>query len=127
MTETATPAPPDELAGVSLVDPAMASEPFGYFETLVEQAPVLWNTRMKAWLVSRYDDVTAALRDERFGSDRVGPYLQSRVPTEDRERLQSMFDTLGRWLVFLAPAGPHPSAWAGAQVVHTASGPHLAG
>lgn len=103
MTQTGSMQLRDDLDEVSLTSPALASDPFAYFEALVEQAPVLWNKTMKAWLVSRYDDVSAALRDQTFGSDRIGPYLASRVPAEDRERFERMFDILGRWLVFLAP------------------------
>lgn len=93
----------DHLDKVSLTSPELAVDPFPYFEMLVEDAPVLWNTSMKAWLVSRYDDVSAALRDQDFGSDRVGPYLASRVPAEDRQRFERMFDILASWMVFMGP------------------------
>lgn len=92
-----------DLDQVSLVASDLAANPFPYFEALVEQAPVLWNKRMKAWLVSRHDDVSTALRDQTFGSDRVGPYLSTRVPAPDRARFEPMFDILGRWMVFLSP------------------------
>lgn len=91
------------LAQVSLVTPEMSADPFAYFAELVERAPVLWNARQRAWFVSGYDDVSAALRDESFGSDRVGPYLESRVPAGDKERFTHLFEILGRWMVFLAP------------------------
>lgn len=100
MTQTSGPRLLDE---VSLTSPELAIDPFPYFESLVEDAPVLWNTTMKAWLVSRYDDVSTALRDQDFGSDRVGPYLASRVPAQDRRRFERMFDILASWMVFMAP------------------------
>lgn len=92
-----------ELAEVSLVSEDMSQQPFDYFAQLVENAPVLWSTRQKAWFVSRYDDVSHALRNDSFGSDRVGPYLASRIPEADRERFDRMFAILARWLVFLSP------------------------
>ncbi|KWX57353.1 cytochrome P450 [Mycobacterium sp. NAZ190054] len=103
MTQTGAPQLRDELDQVNLVAPELAANPFPYFELLVEHAPVLWNRRMKAWLLSRYDDVSAALRDQTFGSDRIGPYLATRVSPGDRERFERMFDILGRWMVFLSP------------------------
>jgi cytochrome P450 len=102
MTQTDNPRLHD-LDQISLTAPELAIDPFPYFEALVEEGPVLWNKSMKAWLVSRYDDVSAALRDQTFGSDRVGPYLESRVPTEDRQRFEQMFDILARWMVFQGP------------------------
>lgn len=102
MPQTSSTRLPD-LDEVSLTSPELSIDPFPYFEQLVEDAPVLWNKSMKAWLVSRYDDVSAALRDQNFGSDRVGPYLASRVPAEDRQRFERMFDILASWMVFMAP------------------------
>jgi cytochrome P450 len=92
-----------DLARVSLVSEEIAADPFPYFAQLVEQEPVFWNERQRAWLVSTYDEVTEAFRNEGIDADRIGPYVASRVPEEDRERFQRMFDILGRWLVFLSP------------------------
>ncbi|PRY41640.1 unspecific monooxygenase/hypothetical protein [Umezawaea tangerina] len=63
---------------------------------------MLWNTRHRAWLVARHPEVVAALRNDAFGSDRVGPYFD-RVKAADRERLERLVAILGRWLVFLSP------------------------
>jgi cytochrome P450 len=92
-----------DLARVSLVSDEIAADPFPYFAQLVDQEPVFWNERQRAWLVSTYDEVTEAFRNEGIDADRIGPYVASRVPEEDRERFSRMFDILGRWLVFLSP------------------------
>jgi cytochrome P450 len=91
-----------ELASVDLTGPEMSADPFAYFARLREEAPVLWNTRHKAWLVAGYPGVVAALRDDAFGSDRIGPYFD-RVTGPDRERLERLVSILSRWLVFLSP------------------------
>src|SRR5680860_219038 len=64
-----------DLARVSLVSPELSADPFPYFRELLDHEPVLWSERHKAWLISRYDDVSAALRHKAIGSDRVGPSL----------------------------------------------------
>lgn len=95
-------ADPAELASVDLTGPEISEDPFEYFARLRDDAPVLWNARHKAWLVARYSDVAAALQNDAFGSDRVGPYFD-RVKIADRERLEGLISILGRWLVFLSP------------------------
>ncbi len=92
-----------DLAQVSLVSAEMCADPFDYFAALVDRAPVLWNQRHRAWLVSRYQDVVSAFRNDGIDADRIGPYMTSRVAPEDRRRFQHMFDILSRWLVFRSP------------------------
>jgi len=92
-----------DLAEVSLVDCQVKANPYPYFAELVEKAPVLWSSRMQAWLVADYELVSAALRNPDISSDRIQPYLESKIPEEDRERFSRMFEILGRWLVFLGP------------------------
>ena len=95
-------ADPAELASVDLTGPEISADPFEYFARLREEAPVLWNTRHRAWLIARYSDVVDAMRNDAFGSDRVGPYFD-RVRVADRERLDRLVGILSRWLVFLSP------------------------
>lgn len=92
-----------DLAHVDLLSDDFRADPSWYFSELLEKAPVLWNETHKAWLVSSYDDVVAAFKNECIGSDRVGPYVASKIPVEDLPRFQRMFDILARWMVFLAP------------------------
>jgi cytochrome P450 len=95
-------ADPAELASVDLTGPEISADPFEYFARLRVEAPVFWNTRHRAWLVARYSDVVNAMRDDAFGSDRVGPYFD-RVKVADRQRLDRLVGILSRWLVFLSP------------------------
>lgn len=41
--------------------------PYGVYAQLREQAPVVWHEPTRQWLVARYDDVNALLRDKRLG------------------------------------------------------------
>jgi cytochrome P450 len=55
----------DEIMSV-----AFQRDPFPLYNRIREQAPVYWCEPWKAWLVTRYDDVVAVLRDwERFSSE----------------------------------------------------------
>ncbi|MGH9532272.1 MAG: cytochrome P450 family protein [Terriglobales bacterium] len=61
-------APPE----IDLTDPQFIIDPYPIYARLREQAPV-GRVRAgffgRAWLITRYDDVAAALRDERFTKD----------------------------------------------------------
>jgi pimeloyl-[acyl-carrier protein] synthase len=53
----------------ALTSPAFFDDPIAVYHRLREQAPVFWSETFQAWMVSRYDDVTAILKDtERFSS-----------------------------------------------------------
>jgi cytochrome P450 len=48
-------------------DPAFIANPYPVYRALRERAPVLYDERTDHWLISRYADVNALLRDRRFG------------------------------------------------------------
>jgi cytochrome P450 len=57
------------------LDPATLADPYPLYARLRQHAPILWHEGMKSWLLSRYADCVAVLRDhERFARDwrRVG-------------------------------------------------------
>jgi cytochrome P450 len=58
--------------GPDLSSPAFKADPFPFYHRLREEAPVspvVLANRLTVWLVTRYDDVVTALRDERFVKD----------------------------------------------------------
>ncbi|SEC16986.1 pulcherriminic acid synthase [Streptomyces sp. 2131.1] len=65
--------------GPSLLARGAARDPYRFYRMLREQYPLTYDAPLGAWLVSRYDDVTAALTDPRFtgfphdGAPRGGP------------------------------------------------------
>lgn len=64
-------APPEER-GAFFSDPAMAANPYPFFKTLRESAPVVkFGGVLGLWVVSRYDDVCRILRDHETFSSRV--------------------------------------------------------
>ena len=60
---------PTPADAINLADPAHKADPFPFYARLRAEAPVFrfaMPDKRTAWLVTRYDDVTAVLKDERF-------------------------------------------------------------
>ena len=75
------------VEGFNLLDPNVLAEPYDFYAALREEAPVHL-TPYGFWLISRYDDVLAAVRDpERFSSRMLGPFA-ARAEPEVAEVLQ---------------------------------------
>ena len=54
-----------------LTQPAALADPFPIYKRLRDEDPVHWSAKLRAWVLFRWEDVTAAFRDdERFSSDR---------------------------------------------------------
>ena len=59
---------------VDITSPEHKANPFPFYARLRAEAPVFQVTlpdKQSAWLVSRYDDVAAALKDPRLAKDRL--------------------------------------------------------
>jgi cytochrome P450 len=89
---------------VDLLAPAAVADPQGALADLREHDPVHWSDRHRAWILTRYDDVAAALLDpDRFSSDRVTSVFEQKLrPAEQAER-EPTFRILGDWMVFRDP------------------------
>lgn len=60
------------LDAVDFFDPAVNDCPYHAYRTLRDEAPVWFDERLQAYVVTRFDDVRAVLQDtERFVSDRA--------------------------------------------------------
>lgn len=64
---------PGVPATPSLLGPEAVSDRYGFYRTLRESYPLVWDDRLGAWLVSRYGDVAAALGDPGLVRPRRGP------------------------------------------------------
>lgn len=76
-----------------LGSPGFPDDPYPVFEALRARAPVHWSEAWGSWVVTRYADVTAILRDPRAFSNVGRSAAVERVPDEQRERLGPMFDS----------------------------------
>lgn len=74
------------IDGVDITSAAHKADPFGYYERLRAESPVhevALPGRQTAWLITRYDDVVAALKDERLVKDprsAMTPEQAARIP-----------------------------------------------
>ena len=75
---------PAELDAL-LVAPGFVADPYPVYALLREHAPVHWSEVWGAWLVSRYDDCAAVLRDPvRFSSAGRITAMLDRLPAAVR-------------------------------------------
>ncbi len=86
--------------------PEYRANPYPIFAELRRDAPVYWAERSKMWVISRYDDVMAVLKDTtRFSSDAMATVLLGMTPTRSWDG---------------TPGVPRPSVVTSDPPVHTA-------
>src|SRR5262245_18670813 len=84
---------PEAIVHSLFLTPAGRRDPYPHYHRLREAAPVHRSAILDAWLLTRYDDCWAALRDPRLGKNypgqmeqRVGPDWRRHPALADRER-----------------------------------------
>jgi cytochrome P450 len=60
MSDLPAPSALDDL----LVSPDLRLDPYPLYRRLRSEAPICWSERWQAWVLSRYDDVAASLKDK---------------------------------------------------------------
>lgn len=87
------------LVEADFLSPAVISDPYPLLHSLMDDAPAHFNPGLRGWVLTRYADVVDALRDPRFSSDRIAPFVehQTRVPAALAEELSRC---VGLWMVF---------------------------
>lgn len=60
------------LDDVSLIDPQISAHPTAFYRALRTEDPVHYDKKLGMWLVSRYEDIVALLRDPETFSDKHG-------------------------------------------------------
>ena len=90
------------IPDVDIASPGFKSDPYPFYARLRSEAPVhrvRLPDRQYAWLIARYDDVAAALKDERLAKDKVAALTteqaakQPWVPRMFRPLERNMLDT----------------------------------
>jgi cytochrome P450 len=82
--------------------PEVIANPFPMFAHLRERDPIHLSERLGGWVLTRYRDVRLVLADRRFSADRISPYRDHLVPTQ-QTALRELLATLGMWAVFNDP------------------------
>ena len=83
-------------------EPQFLRDPFPLFRALREADPVHWSPRLKAWVLTRYDDCRAVLLDREMSSDRLRPFFAT-LPGPEAERIRDIIRYLTHWMVFRDP------------------------
>src|SRR5579859_3526171 len=84
-------------------DPAFLADPFPVFQRMRDDDPAHWSPHLKAWVLTRYDDVKRVCLDaERMSSDRLRPFFSS-LPSPEMARMAELIRILTLWMVFRDP------------------------
>lgn len=82
--------------------PEFLRDPFPLYARLRAEDPVHWSPRLKAWVLTRYDDVRAVLLDREVSSDRLRPFFAT-LPGPEGARIGEIIRYLSHWMVFRDP------------------------
>jgi len=91
------------LDDVDLLAPDAVADPYATFGLLREHDPVHWNAAHRSWVITRYDDVSAAFVDKRLSSDRVQSVYDTKLGERERAARAPTFAVLSDWMVFKDP------------------------
>ena len=84
-------------------DPAVLSDPFPLYARMRDEDPVHWSPSLKAWVLTRYDDVKQACLDTAgMSSDRLRPFFAT-LPSSEAARVAELMRYLTLWMVFRDP------------------------
>src|SRR5436190_5323846 len=84
-------------------DPSVLADPFPIFQRMRDEEPAHWSPQLKAWVLTRYDDVNRVCLDaERMSSDRLRPFFSS-LPSPQAARMAELIRILTLWMVFRDP------------------------
>ena len=87
----------------NLSNPDVTADPFPAFARLRAEDPVHWSPAMKAWIVTRYDDVKwVALNTAQLSADRLRPFFRA-DPEGRRGDIENLMRYLTLWMVFRDP------------------------
>lgn len=86
-----------------LLTPQAVYDPYTPLATLRNESPVHYNDRYRSWIVLGYHDVAFALKDPRFLSDRITPYIENYLPKDANADVVTTFRVLQKWMVFTDP------------------------
>jgi cytochrome P450 len=78
----------------------MLLNPYQVYQKLRTEAPVYWSEAWNGWVLTRYKDVQAILRDDRFSSART-PSLLNQLSETQRAELQDLSRYTSLWIGFV--------------------------
>jgi cytochrome P450 len=92
----------EKLSLADGLQPEYVANPYELYHRLREADPVYWDERANSWVLTRYVDVAAALRDARFSASGFMEDI-SWLPDEMRPMLEPPIRALTRQMLFMDP------------------------
>ena len=83
-------------------DPAIIADPYPQLLALQAEEPAHFSPKLKAWVLTRYDDVKRALGAPEMSVDRIQPFYRA-LPQETQSKVAEIVKYLSLWLVFRDP------------------------
>ena len=94
----------DLIAAFDVHDPAFVADPYPTLSALREATPIFWDERSSQWMLTRFDDVAATLRDRRLGRDYTHRFTHAELGREGPDPRWVSFQEHERWsLLCLEP------------------------
>ncbi|MEL7045786.1 MAG: cytochrome P450 [Pseudomonadota bacterium] len=78
------------------------NDPIPVLRSLQDHAPVYWCEALRGWVITRYDDAKAVLRNEDFSADRITPFYKAQSP-QRQTRIEQLIRYLNTWVAFRDP------------------------
>ncbi|MGH3630792.1 MAG: cytochrome P450, partial [Sciscionella sp.] len=86
-----------------LLTPSASSDPYPLFAVLRAEDPVHYSEVHRAWLLTRYADVSAAFANKAFSNDRVRPLLAARRERGGSQASERLLALMSDWMVVSDP------------------------
>lgn len=84
-------------------DPEVLANPFPLYARMRDADPAHWSPVLKAWVLTRYEDVKRVCLDTAgMSSDRLRPFFAT-LPSAEAARIADLIRYLTRWMVFRDP------------------------
>ena len=84
--------------------PAFLADPYPFYRRLRSEAPVYWSERLSSWILTRYSDVVAALREPgRLSNAGRMATLLDKLPETLRPNLELLYQHYSVGLIFSDP------------------------
>jgi len=83
-------------------DPAVLADPFPLYARLRDEDPAHWSPRLKAWVLTRYEDIRRVCLDSTMSSDRLRPFFAT-LPPAQAATMAELARYLTLWMVFRDP------------------------
>ena len=76
----------------------MMSNPYPFYHRLRETAPIYWSERWQVWVLTRYADVSRAMRDERLSYHEKMNSFFDQLPAASQYDLEILNQHISSWL-----------------------------